>query len=137
MRFTETFAMMVVVAGAASATTWFVTMDSLNARLAAFAEHRPPLAVIDYASVYEALKAGVSPSNLQVEFDRIGAAGDRLADAGYLVFTSAQVVKVPEGSMVSAPPIAVSDTMLPTAPDAPLNLGSIVEGLTPSVKVTQ
>ena len=137
MRFAETFTMMVVVAGAASATTWFVTMDTLNARLTAFAEHRPPLAVIDYASVYDALKAGVAPSDLQAEFDRIGAAGERLAGAGYLVFTSAQVVKVPEGSMVSAPPIALANTPQPNATDAPLDLGAVVDGLVPGGKLAQ
>lgn len=128
MRFLETFAMMGVVAGVASYATYLFAERSLDARLEAFAANRPPIAVIDYSAVYDALKAGRPHSELDAEFKRIGAAGDRLAGAGYLVFTSAQVVKVPEGSMIAAKP-PEAPTIEVTIPQRPLDLGTVVDGL--------
>lgn len=128
MRFGETFAMMVLVAGAASLATGMIVEKRAADRLGAVLAERPPIAVLDYGFVMGAMKAGRPLADIQAGFAEIGAAGDELARQGYLVLTTAQIVRAPEDRIVGGPEIAGGQSV-PAHAGTALDLSGLVDGL--------
>ncbi|MEM1298222.1 MAG: hypothetical protein AAGH68_03005 [Pseudomonadota bacterium] len=132
MRFAETFAMMLLVAGAASLATAMIIEKRARDRLASALAERPPIAVIDYSPVLGAMAAGRPFEDIQATFTEIGAAGDDLASRGYLVLTTAQIVKAPRDRILGGPALAGGQSApaashLAARPD--LDLSALVDGM--------
>lgn len=123
--FVEAFAMMMLVAGATAFAVW----NLVDQRLAALADAQFRIAVIDYAPVYEALKAGRSLEEIAPLFEAVRAEGARHAAAGYLVMTTAQIVAAPEAMHVKVDLALPPASVLAPPAGLPLDFGSVVEGL--------
>lgn len=95
----------VAVLGVAGAAYLKLGVVDRIADLEAALQSRPPLAVIDYASIQEALAAGASPADIQPAFAAVKGRAAALKEQGYLVINRAAVETAPDQLMLPAAPV--------------------------------
>jgi hypothetical protein len=104
------------VAGAA-----FIRLGVLDRvdRLEAALAQRPPVAVIDYGAIQEALAAGATPAELHGSFAAVKERAEALRARGFLVINRAAVETAPEALVVQAAPVLMAPRAAPGPAPAP------------------
>jgi hypothetical protein len=111
--------------GGGGATLW------TERRLAAELVMRPPVVVVDYAPITDALGRGADPRALEAAFGSVKANVARFERAGYLVVNRVALETFPAGLAIPVPPLPVAAARAPgSAPPlaAAVPLGSGVPG---------
>jgi hypothetical protein len=104
------------VAGAAFIR--FGVLDRVD-RLEAALAQRPPVAVIDYGAIQEALAAGATPAELHGSFAAVKERAAALRARGFLVINRAAVETAPEALVVQAAPVLMAPRAAPGLAPAP------------------
>lgn len=89
---------------AGAAFVRFGVLDRVEKLEAALAQ-RPPVAVIDYGAIQEALAAGATPAELHGSFAAVKERAAALRARGFLVINRAAVETAPEALVIEAAPV--------------------------------
>ncbi len=115
----------VAVLGVAGAAYLKLGVVDRIADLEAALQSRPPLAVIDYASIQEALAAGAAPADIQPAFAAVKGRAAALREQGFLVINRAAVETAPDRLLLTAAPVYL-------APRAPVAPGLVSQSASPA-----